>query len=76
MELADFGIKLVHVILGKHLCISELWTLKSLGMADGYRYIIVMCLLLFPLYRKYCSHVDEKKIESLALLENDLSTFK
>jgi len=45
-------------------------------MADGYRCIIVMCLLLFPPYRKYCSHVDEKKIESLALLENDLSTFK
>ena len=47
-----------------------------LGMADGYRCIIVTCLLLFPPYRKYCSHVDEKKIESLPLLENDLSTFK
>ena len=30
MELPDFGIKLVHVILGKHPCNSKIWTLKSL----------------------------------------------
>ena len=27
-------------------------------MADGYRCIMVMCLFLFPPYRKYCSHVN------------------
>ena len=44
-------------------------------MADGYRCIIVMCLLLFPPYRNIVLMLM-KKNESLPLLENDLSTFK
>ena len=47
-----------------------------LGWSDGCRNIIVMCITFISPFRKFCSHLSEKKIEPLSLLVNDLSRFK
>ena len=42
-----------------------------LGWSDGCRNIIVMCITIISPFRKFCSHLNEKKIEPLSLLVND-----